>query len=541
MGMGNVSINEIVTKQDQAVTAGSSVRQLLQAMRRNHNGVVVVLEGGRPIGIMTERDIVGLLHAGVDMDTSIDRYARKPLVQTLGERKISYAVNLMVENNIRRLIVIDNNGEFLGVVTQKDLFQHMEDDFSQTTIKVRHILDRRRPLVATTQEETISQVLAKMVSARISSVPVIEDRRAVGIITEKDILRLAGDNVPLTAKVGDHMSSPVVAAGLETSIVALVKEMNQRNIRRLVINDNEGLVIGVLTSRDLARNVEGDYNQFLERKLKHTKEVMNLFPEMLLEVIDLGDEQLVIWANEKVVARFGKSILDKSVTELIPEKRWREIFPDIVGKGKVEDVRFKRGAEIFEFSGFYLPLDKDTEKGRIQLILRDITEEVSLATTDSLTNIYNRRYVSEFLANETERSRRLERFFSLAIMDLDDFKQVNDTHGHMGGDAVLRAVVEVLKAGLRNYDVIGRYGGEEFLVILPEVGKERTMAVIDRLRHAVETLGIELPNGHRISVTASFGVATFAEDGTTPEDLLVRADERLYSAKRQGKNRVVGE
>jgi diguanylate cyclase (GGDEF)-like protein len=541
MGTGNVLLHAIAEKENMWVDARSMLRQLVQQMYKNEHGVIVVLKRDKPIGILTERDVVRLLYNGVDLGDEAERFARKPLVMARGKRTIGYAMSMMVENNIRRLLVVDDSDNFLGVVTQQALLGYLEEDFYRSSLKVKHIFDQLKDLVSVTGSNAINEVLKKMVEHSISAVPILEKGIAIGIITEKDVLRLANDNVPLQEPVGRYMTSPVISVNSETKLIEVVETMNMKNIRRVVIEDANDLAVGIITNRDLVRNFEGDYNEFLERKLRYTKEVMNLLPEMLFEVIDTGDDQLVVWANEKVLSRFGKEILDKPVTRLVPPQRWGDIRRTLMEQIKIEDIRFKKDKCIYEFSGFYLPVDRATEKGRIQLFLRDITEEVTLATTDPLTSIYNRRYMNEFLAKEADRSRRTNRGFAVSIIDVDDFKRINDTYGHMSGDLVLKEIVRGMISGTREYDTVGRYGGEEFLIILPEVNKEVAIFVCNRLRRNIEEHEIEVMEGEKITVTASFGVDSFQEDGVLPDDLLVKADERLYRAKQEGKNRVVYE
>jgi diguanylate cyclase (GGDEF)-like protein len=149
--------------------------------------------------------------------------------------------------------------------------------------------------------------------------------------------------------------------------------------------------------------------------------------------------------------------------------------------------------------------------------------------------------MNEFLAKETERSRRTHRRFSVVVTDVDDFKKINDRYGHASGDTVLKEIVGGMIRSTREYDTVGRYGGEEFLLILPEVDKKTAIIVCDRLRRKIAEQEIEIMQDERISVTASFGIASFDEDGNAPDDLLVKADERLYKAKRAGKNQVVFE
>jgi diguanylate cyclase (GGDEF)-like protein len=515
--VGNILLKDIAIRKNIGAQENTSLRELLTLMDDNKKGVVVLLSGQKSVGILTERDVVQLLFSGVDLGEPGGPHAKKNLIVASERRTIGYALSLMVENTVRRLVVIDSSGNFIGVVTQKDLLHHLEEDFYRSELKVSHIFDQLKDLVIASRTDPIFAVLKKMVEHKISAVPILEHGKAVGIITEKDILKLANSMVSLNEPVSGHMASPVICADPDSKLIDIVKTMNSRDISRVIIKNNE----------------------FLERKLRNTKEVLNLLPEMLLELIDTGVEQLVVWANAKVLERFGREIIDKPVTELIPERKWNSIYSTLTMKSRVEDVRFNIDESVFECSGFYLALDGTTERGRMQLILRDITEEVILATTDPLTGAYNRRFMSEFLENEVERSIRTKKTFAIALADLDDFKNINDTYGHPSGDIVLKEVVKVINRSTRKYDLVGRHGGEEFIVILPEIDKDTAVSVAERIRSTIEIHEIELVEGAKVRITASIGVAFFDEDGISPDDLLLIVDRRLYSAKRSGKNRVI--
>jgi diguanylate cyclase (GGDEF)-like protein len=381
-------------------------------------------------------------------------------------------------------------------------------------------------------------VLKTLVENNIGAVPVLREGKAVGIITEKDILKLASADIPLTHAVGEYMTRNVVCCSTDTSLVDIVKLMNTRQIRRVVITNGDGQAMNIVTVRDVFRNVEGDYGKFLERKLKNVKDVLNLLPEMLIEVTDLGSEQLIIWANEGVINRFGADIIDKPVTELIPHKSWEKISTTLKSGGRIEDVKIQTEHGIFELSGYFLNTDSNIEKGRCQLIIRDITEDVKLTVTDTLTSVYNRRFINEFLMKEIERSKRLKRAFSVVICDIDDFKDINDTHGHLPGDDVIKLFAGTIADKLRKVDVIGRYGGDEFIIIMPETPNKIATHVINRLRQHIADMEVEVPGQTFIHITASFGIASFPRDGTSSEGLLVTADERMYNAKRNGKNSI---
>lgn len=155
-----------------------------------------------------------------------------------------------------------------------------------------------------------------------------------------------------------------------------------------------------------------------------------------------------------------------------------------------------------------------------------------LASRDSLTGLYNHRYFQENLSAELNRARRYQRSFSLMFIDLDYFKIYNDTHGHLSGDKLLTDLAGLFMESFRKTDIICRYGGDEFAVILPEASKQETRTIAAKLhtlisRHPFE--GREALPGHR--VTISIGFATYAEDGTDATSLLEHADQIMYAAK----------
>jgi len=156
-----------------------------------------------------------------------------------------------------------------------------------------------------------------------------------------------------------------------------------------------------------------------------------------------------------------------------------------------------------------------------------------LVITDGLTQIYNRLYLMQCIHHEMERSQRYGRNLSLAMFDIDKFKNINDTYGHQGGDAVLVEVAACIRNSVRNCDIVGRYGGEEFMVILPEIDPAGAVRTAERIRANIEKTVIGVDG---ISVTISGGVCSVKDQ--TVESLIRQADQLLYQAKRNGRNRV---
>jgi diguanylate cyclase (GGDEF)-like protein len=181
-----------------------------------------------------------------------------------------------------------------------------------------------------------------------------------------------------------------------------------------------------------------------------------------------------------------------------------------------------------------------TGQAAVSIENADLHETVRMqAVTDELTGLYNLRHFHESLDGEIERSRRFGTEVGLVMLDIDDFKDINDTYGHQQGDLVLIEVGRVLRELSRDIDEPARYGGEEMGVILPQTDLHGAELLAERMRLAIDDLRIErLDGGGELSVTASFGVASLPQCARDKASLIAEADAALYRAKRAGKNRV---
>lgn len=165
-----------------------------------------------------------------------------------------------------------------------------------------------------------------------------------------------------------------------------------------------------------------------------------------------------------------------------------------------------------------------------------ISEAERLSQTDDLTKLHNARYLRQFLLNEIRRARRYGSSVSALFLDLDNFKQVNDAHGHLAGSHVLMEMAAVILSSIRDTDAVARYGGDEFVIVLPDTGVDLAGAVADRIRNKISN---HLFNGGRnlkLALTASFGVAAFPQHASSPQQLIACADTAMYEAKAANKN-----
>jgi diguanylate cyclase (GGDEF)-like protein len=161
-----------------------------------------------------------------------------------------------------------------------------------------------------------------------------------------------------------------------------------------------------------------------------------------------------------------------------------------------------------------------------------------LSAHDGLTGLYNYREFHRRLTEEVQRSLRYGHPFSLLILDIDDFKAVNDTYGHLAGDEALRGLAALIRRAVRPVDEVARYGGEEFAILLPETPSPGAFAMAERIREIIATHPIAIAPAQTVGLTVSIGVSTYPQDAETEEKLIGTADQALYAAKNGGRNRV---
>jgi two-component system cell cycle response regulator len=293
---------------------------------------------------------------------------------------------------------------------------------------------------------------------------------------------------------------------------------------------------------------------------------------LTLAVVEPGAFTIELVLGDDVDLATSDDVVARLTTELSPEAeamRHLEITGGVVGGRKI-DIR---DLSIFELPlrearaiMVLAPKEPAFEGSREQLLLDQVRPHMSLvldnirlaerlrelSMRDGLTRLFNRRTIHQRLCEEVERARRYSHPLSVALCDLDRFKRVNDTHGHPAGDKVLIKLAEILQQHARAPDVAGRFGGEEFLVVLPETAGSDARLAVERLRTTIEEeLKITLDDGGTLAVTSSLGIASLDEiqgadeevdpetEDTIPDELLALADKRLYAAKAAGRNQVM--
>ena len=201
--------------------------------------------------------------------------------------------------------------------------------------------------------------------------------------------------------------------------------------------------------------------------------------------------------------------------------------------------------DYIKITNQFADITRELKKTRQDLVVKEekykttLKELKRLAICDGLTGIYNRRRIMEVLTLEVERASRYQTSLAILMLDLDHFKYINDRFGHQIGDLVLKTVAETMEKALRKVDVIGRYGGEEFMVVLPQTGIDAAKILAERLRNEVENMDFNLDSIDQLCITASLGIAVFDHEKDDVDSFVNRADQALYWAKDTGRNRCV--
>ncbi len=336
---------------------------------------------------------------------------------------------------------------------------------------------------------------------------------------------------------------------LEMEIQRATGELEKKN--RLL--ENKNLEVQNLFRELQARQEEVvNTKDYLERLLTSSVDgIISTDPRYRIDFFSRGAEEMFGLSSDDVVGKpiaglfaQGEDDLLRLRSALSENRSLKHFEAEMLGLDSssiIVDISASWHATAGAEPGLLLIVKDIADRKRLEEELRSSNQVLEkLSVTDGLTGLYNHRHLKTVLTDEFQRARRYRNPISFIMVDIDDFKVVNDTYGHQAGDQVLALLAELLRENLREVDIPARYGGEEFSVILPQTDATSAIYVAERIRSAVEQSFRFREIDHGISLTVSLGLSSFPDPGIkTDEDLIRFADKALYKAKQVGKNRVV--
>lgn len=323
-----MSLIKLISPLEDSTNFDLTLQEVLDLMIKNRTKHFILLKQKKAIGIITERDILFLYAKHIDLNQKAINYANKKLITSKQNREINYVLGLMLNHNIRRVLILDKEDNYLGSIIQEKIIFEFEQDLFKTNIKVKELIKNNSKAFFVQKESNIQTVINLMSERNIGSILIFDKENPIGILTESDVINLAQKHIDTTLNIQQFMHKNIISFEKEELLFDVVNKMKQEDIRRAVIFDKTNLEYFMITSKDILNNIKGNYNLFLESKLKDVKNTFNSLNEAVIELFDDDEEQIIYWFNQKAAKLFDIKI-DNDITTIIPALKWEEIYRKI--------------------------------------------------------------------------------------------------------------------------------------------------------------------------------------------------------------------
>jgi len=396
------------------LNSNATICETMECMLKNGSGTTILLQNKKPIGIVTESLLIKTIALKRDLNLPVLNVAKTALITIHKNAPIESAFDLIVSNNIRRLIMVDDNQEFCGVILQENLFNFVEEDVYKVDLKVKDLLSLDAKVVTTSDSSSIQEASILMYTKKIGSV-IIRDKydKPIGIITERDILSAQQKHIDIYKNVQEIMSKPLLCVCENDAVIDVIDKMKRNSIRRVLVKNQENKMRTVLTNRDIFHHIKGNVAHMLEIKLRHAKEIMNLLPQAIIEIFDLNSTQKIHWMNQQAKQIFGKEFLEKSPQKLMGQEVWDKLYIQIKENGSIEKVMVSFNKKSFEFSG---TISHNINSAYIKLIIQDITQHET---------------IKQKLQNEIDQESQLRRENEYLMMQQSRMASMGEMVGHI--------------------------------------------------------------------------------------------------------------
>lgn len=439
------NIIDIATKKVVSIDDTQTIRDAVDLMyKTNHRDVIITSTKQKKFGLIKANDLIKLKLQNIDFNRTLSSI-KFDYVNTIHENtKVTEALE-DISMSCNCVCIVDDNNNLKGFVSYQDIISSINPNMLLEKRTISELLLSSHLKEANINAKT-QDVIGMMDTMIHDSVIITDEEKSVGIITTKDIIALFGDDKDLSLPIKTYMNSPIETIKHTTSIADSIKFIQEKHFKRLIVEDNEGKIVG-----------------------------------------QISQEELIAKAYS----------------------RWADLMKD-------NDSQLKQVNKILQARA---------------------TKYEELSTTDALTGIFNRSKFEYELSQEIKRLKRYDvETFSLVLFDIDHFKKINDEHGHLVGDNVLQKLTREIQNSLRTTDVFARWGGEEFVIIMPLTKLENGLKAVEILQSKILSMNCTLVE----KVTCSFGITQY-KDGDDINSILLRVDNAMYKAKQSGRNCIIVE
>ena len=437
------TVKDIANKNIVYIDITQTIGEAIEMMIENNHRNMLILDKNE-FRILTAHDVFRVKKETISLDKRLDKFNLK-IIPTITLDKNVLDTLPYLNSSIEYICVLDLDGNIYGLVTHTDITTNIDPNILMDNYRLSDFLKLGRRMRWVDKEASTSELLDDMSEDNFDNLIVVEDLIPIGILTTKDVIKLIRNQSDLNLPIKEYMSSPVDAINKNASIKEALDFLHAKKYKRVVVVDDDGKLGGIIAQKELISLTYSKWAMLMQEYQEELSEINNMLKDK----------------NKKYEA---------------------------------------------------------------------------LATKDPLTGLYNRYKFSELYVTSYKTMIQRDNDMSLIMLDIDKFKKVNDTYGHNIGDQVLIQVAHALIRNLRNIDIVCRWGGEEFLMLLPTASLENAIKLADKIRIHIAELSIDVVGG----VTASFGVAK-VRLGDTMEEVVDRADKALYLAKDSGRNCVKSE
>ena len=339
-----MSLIKLISQIEDSINFDVTLQEILDFMIKNKTKHFVLLKDKKPVGIITERDILFLYAKHIDLNQKAIDFANKKLITSKENRQINYILGLMLNHNVRRILVLDKYDNYLGCIIQEKIIFQFEEDLFKTNIKAKELIKNNSKAIHVQKESNIQNVIDLMTQKNIGSILIFDKNEPIGILTESDVINLAQKHIDTELNIQEFMHKNLICFDEEELLFDVVRKMKENEIRRAVIFNKKENEYFIITSKDILNNIKGNYNLFLEKKLKDVKNTFNSLNEAVIELFDTDDEQIIYWFNKKASKLFDIEI-NKNITTIIPSQKWDSIYKQIKNNNLKDSAQLEK--ELF--------------------------------------------------------------------------------------------------------------------------------------------------------------------------------------------------